>query len=119
MNYKVTPKRHVAKTISYRVVSTGIGFVIMWLATGSIKIGAAFGIVELVYKPIQYYIHERIWYRWIKFGLVGDSEKKKKGKGLTEGKIKNQHKVYEDELSETLPPQKPTEKKVLNYSSNR
>jgi uncharacterized membrane protein len=69
MNYKVTPKRHVAKTISYRVVSTGIGFVIMWLATGSIKIGAAFGIVELVYKPIQYYIHERIWYKWIKFGL--------------------------------------------------
>jgi uncharacterized membrane protein len=119
MNYKVTPKRHVAKTISYRVVSTGIGFVIMWLATGSIKIGAAFGIVELVYKPIQYYIHERIWYRWIKFGLVGDSEKKKKGKGLTEGKIKNQHKVYEDDLSETLPPPKPTEKKVLNYSSNR
>jgi uncharacterized membrane protein len=119
MNYKVTPKRHVAKTISYRVVSTGIGFVIMWLATGSIKIGSAFGIVELVYKPIQYYIHERIWYRWIKFGLVGDSEKKKKGKGLTEGKIKNQHKVYEDELSETLPPPKPTEKKVLNYSSNR
>jgi uncharacterized membrane protein len=119
MNYKVTAKRHVAKTISYRVVSTGIGFVIMWLATGSIKIGAAFGIVELVYKPIQYYIHERIWYRWIKFGLVGDSEKKKKGKGLTEGKIKNQHKVYEDELSETLPPPKPTEKKVLNYSSNR
>ena len=119
MNYKVTPKRHVAKTISYRVVSTGIGFVIMWLATGSIKIGAAFGIVELVYKPIQYYIHERIWYRWIKFGLVGDSEKKKKSKGLTEGKIKNQHKVYEDELSENLPPPKPTEKKVLNYSSNR
>lgn len=119
MNYKVTAKRHVAKTISYRVVSTGIGFVIMWLATGSIKIGAAFGIVELVYKPIQYYIHERIWYRWIKFGLVGDSEKKKKGKGLTEGKIKNQPKVYEDELPETLPTPKSTEKKVLNYSSNR
>ncbi len=113
MNYKVTAKRHVAKTISYRVVSTGIGFVIMWLATGSIKIGAAFGIVELVYKPIQYYIHERIWYRWIKFGLVGDSEKKKKGK------FKSQPKVFEDELPETLQPSKPTEKKVLNYSSNR
>jgi uncharacterized membrane protein len=119
MNYKVTPKRHVAKTISYRVVSTGIGFVIMWLATGSIKIGAAFGIVELVYKPIQYYIHERIWYRWIKFGLVGNSEKKKNGKGINEGKIKSQPKVSEEELAETSPPPKPTEKKVLNYSSNR
>jgi uncharacterized membrane protein len=119
MNYKVTAKRHVAKTISYRVVSTGIGFVIMWLATGSIKIGAAFGLVELVYKPIQYYIHERIWYKWIKFGLVGNSEKKKNGKGINEGKIKSQPKVSEEELAETSPPPKPTEKKVLNYSSNR
>jgi uncharacterized membrane protein len=41
----------------------------MWLFTGSVKIGAAFGIAELIYKPIQYYIHERIWYKWIKFGL--------------------------------------------------
>jgi len=68
----VTKKRHVAKTISYRVVSTLIGFVIMWLISGSVKVGAAFGIAELVYKPIQYYIHERIWYRYIKFGLKKD-----------------------------------------------
>lgn len=65
----VSKKRHVAKTISYRIISTLIGFIIMWLATGSIKIGAAFGIAELVYKPIQYYIHERVWYKWIRFGL--------------------------------------------------
>jgi uncharacterized membrane protein len=38
MNYKVTAKRHIAKTISYRVVSTGIGFAIMWWATGNITI---------------------------------------------------------------------------------
>jgi len=115
MSYKVSAKRHLAKTISYRVVSTGIGFAIMWWATGSIKIGAAFGLAELVYKPIQYYIHERIWYRWIKFGLVED--KKKKVTPLTEGKIKSQPKVYEDELPKTSPP--PTGKKVLNYGSNR
>jgi uncharacterized membrane protein len=41
----------------------------MWWISGSIQIGAAFGAAELVYKPIQYYIHERIWYKWIKFGL--------------------------------------------------
>ena len=69
MSYKVSTKRHLAKTISYRIISTGIGFLIMWAATGSIKWGAAFGVAELVYKPIQYYIHERIWYKWIKFGL--------------------------------------------------
>ena len=65
----VDKKRHIAKTVSYRLISTFIGFTIMLCITGSIKIGAAFGVVELVYKPIQYYIHERIWYRWIKYGL--------------------------------------------------
>lgn len=65
----VDRKRHIAKTISYRLLSTLIGFAIMMVVTGSVKIGAAFGIAELVYKPIQYYIHERIWYKWIKYGL--------------------------------------------------
>lgn len=65
----VNKNRHIAKTISYRLISTLIGFVIMLIATGSVKIGAAFGIAELIYKPIQYYIHERIWYRWIRYGL--------------------------------------------------
>ena len=68
----VSKKRHLAKTISYRLLSTLIGFIIMWLITGSIKVGAAFGIAELVYKPIQYYLHERIWYRWITYGLQKD-----------------------------------------------
>ena len=65
----VERKRHIAKTISDRVISTLRGFVIMWWVSGSIKVGAAFGIAELVYKPIQYYIHERIWYKWVKYGL--------------------------------------------------
>ena len=75
--FKVSAKRHLAKTVSYRIISTLIGFLIMWAATGSIKIGAAFGIAELVYKPIQYYIHERVWYKWIKFGLVEIKSPKK------------------------------------------
>ena len=65
----VERKRHIAKTISYRILSTIIGFLLMWLISGSIKVGAAFGIAELVYKPIQYYLHERIWYKFIKYGL--------------------------------------------------
>ncbi len=65
----VQKKRHIAKTISYRVVSTTIGFITMWIVTGSIKWGVAFGTAELVWKPIQYYLHERIWYKWIKYGL--------------------------------------------------
>jgi uncharacterized membrane protein len=67
---KVSYKRHIAKTISYRVISTTIGVVVVWGFSGSLKIGTAFGIAELVYKPIQYYIHERVWYKWIKYGLT-------------------------------------------------
>ena len=65
----VDKRRHIAKTISYRIVSSGIGFIIMYFATGSVKYGAAFSFAELIYKPVQYYIHERVWYKWIKYGL--------------------------------------------------
>ena len=68
----VSKKRHLAKTISYRIVSTTIGFATMYAVTGSIKAGTAFGIAELLWKPFQYYIHERVWYKWIKYGLKDD-----------------------------------------------
>jgi len=65
----VSKKRHILKTISYRLLSTGIGFLTMLLITGSITVSTAFSVVELVWKPIQYYIHERIWYKYIKLGI--------------------------------------------------
>jgi uncharacterized membrane protein len=66
---KVTKSRHIVKTISYRLISTAIGFITMWVISGSVKLGAAFGVAELLWKPIQYYIHERVWYKWIKYGI--------------------------------------------------
>ena len=66
----VERKRHIAKTISYRIISTAIGIVVVWSVSGSLKVGTAFGVAELVYKPVQYYIHERVWYKWIKYGLT-------------------------------------------------
>lgn len=65
----VQVKRHLVKTISYRVTSTSVGFLVMWGISGSIKIGAAFGVAELLFKPFLYFIHERVWYKWIKYGL--------------------------------------------------
>lgn len=66
---QVDKKRHIAKTISYRIISTLIGFIVMLLVTGSIESGALFSLAELIWKPAQYYLHERIWYRWVKYGL--------------------------------------------------
>jgi uncharacterized membrane protein len=48
----------------------------MWWISGSIKIGTAFSIIEIIYKPIQYYVHERIWYRFIKYGLNDKTKRK-------------------------------------------
>lgn len=74
MKNVIQHKRHIAKTITYRLFSSGVGFCIFFLASGSIKWGATFSIVELIYKPIQYYIHERIWYKYIKFGVSKEND---------------------------------------------
>jgi uncharacterized membrane protein len=65
----VERKRHIAKALSYRIISTLIGFIVILVATGSVEMSAMFSIAELFWKPVQYYVHERIWYRWINYGL--------------------------------------------------
>ena len=65
----VERKRHIAKTLSYRAISTVTGFLITWTITRSIKISLTFSIVDFMYKLVQYYVHERIWYRYVKYGL--------------------------------------------------
>lgn len=65
----VLKKRHIAKTVTYRIMSSLIGVTVSMIITNSWKISLSLSIAELLYKPLQYYIHERIWYRWIKFGI--------------------------------------------------
>jgi len=62
-------KRHILKSITYRLLSSCIGFLIIFFFTGSIKIGATFSIGELIFKPIIYFIHERAWFKYIKYGI--------------------------------------------------
>lgn len=62
-------KRHLMKTISYRILSSGLGFAIVSITTGNIKIGAAFSLAEMVYKPFVYFLHERFWYKYVKYGI--------------------------------------------------
>ena len=60
-------KRSLAKTITYRLISTATGFLVVWALSNDVKVGVMFSVVELIYKPLQYYIHERIWQR-VKWG---------------------------------------------------
>jgi uncharacterized membrane protein len=66
----VKRKRHIAKAISYRLLGSVQTVIIGYVLTGSVYISSIAGGVELIVKPVLYYMHERIWYRWIKFGLI-------------------------------------------------
>lgn len=63
-------KRSIVKSITYRLISTATGFLVVWLLSKDVKVGAMFSVVELIYKPLQYYIHERLWQR-VKWGRRG------------------------------------------------
>ena len=61
-------KRHVAKTITWRIVGTLDTMVIGWLITGNPVTGLKIGGIEMFTKMILYYFHERIWFK-INLGL--------------------------------------------------
>tara|TARA_B100000900_G_C20241056_1_gene577937 strand:+ start:61 stop:273 length:213 start_codon:yes stop_codon:yes gene_type:complete len=65
----VARKRHILKTISWRIIGTLDTMILSWIITGSLKIGVAIGGVEVITKMILYYFHERAWYRYSKFGV--------------------------------------------------
>lgn len=65
----VSYKRHLAKTVSWRVIGTLDTMILSGLITGSWLTGLTIGGVEIVTKMILYFVHERVWYKFSKFGL--------------------------------------------------
>ena len=70
-------KRHIAKTITWRVVGTLDTFLLAWLITGSSFTGLKIGLFEVVTKMVLYYLHERFWFK-IKFGVNRDGNNSKR-----------------------------------------
>ena len=70
----VHPKRHLAKAVTWRVTGTLDTMLIGWLITGSIEVGALIGGIEVLTKTVLYYVHERVWYKHIKFGVNNDDK---------------------------------------------
>ncbi len=68
-------KRHLAKTISWRVIGTMDTVLLSWLISGNPLTGVKIGLVEVITKMVLYYLHERAWYR-INFGLGPRRNKK-------------------------------------------
>lgn len=65
----VSYKRHIAKTISWRIIGTLDTILLSWLITGNWKMGLTIGGVEVITKMVLYFFHERAWYKLSKFGL--------------------------------------------------
>jgi uncharacterized membrane protein len=63
MKPEISHKRHILKTITWRVLGTIDTIVIGGLITGDWKIGLSIGGVEVISKMTLYYIHERVWYK--------------------------------------------------------
>jgi len=105
---KIEIKRHIGKAISYRFLGTLQTIIISYLFTGNFVISSSIGVVELCVKPIIYFLHERAWYKWIKFGVVTEKSKKK---------VKKEQSTEVSSVVDV----KSTEpkKKTLNYSSKR
>jgi len=62
-------KRHILKSVSYRILGTFTTVLLAILAGLPIKWAGIVGISELIIKPIIYFFHERFWYKWVKYGI--------------------------------------------------
>ncbi len=64
----VSYKRHIAKTITWRLLGTLDTIIISWIISGNPIIGLKVGFAEVFTKMVLYFLHERIWYK-TKFGI--------------------------------------------------
>lgn len=58
--------RHLLKTITWRIVGTVDTIILGYIITGNINTGLKIGGVELITKMVLYYVHERVWYKYIR-----------------------------------------------------
>jgi uncharacterized membrane protein len=65
---KVSHKRHILKSISYRLYSSCITSLIASALIGNVALGLSIGTADFFIKIFTYYIHERVWYK-IPFGI--------------------------------------------------
>ena len=61
-------KRHLAKTVTWRLIGTIDTMILAWIISGDPLVGLKVGFAEITTKMLLYYLHERVWYK-INFGL--------------------------------------------------
>lgn len=72
-----TYKRHIAKTITWRIVGTIDTILLAWLISGNPYTGLKVGFSEVITKMVLYYLHERAWFK-VKMGVKRNGQDSKK-----------------------------------------
>jgi len=65
----ITKSRHLAKAVTWRIIASIATALIAWSFGLPPKIIGAVFLADLIIKFILYYIHERVWYKHVKFGI--------------------------------------------------
>jgi uncharacterized membrane protein len=69
MNETVTKKRHLAKAVTWRIIASITTAIIAFsFGLPPKAVGGVF-VADLIIKFVLYYGHERLWYKYIKFGV--------------------------------------------------
>ncbi|MFV0572581.1 MAG: DUF2061 domain-containing protein [Xanthomarina gelatinilytica] len=81
----ISHKRHIAKSITWRLVGTLDTIVLSWIISGDPFIGLKIGMTEVVTKMFLYYLHERAWFKinLSKDGKLQESRKRHIAKTFT------------------------------------
>ena len=72
--FKNANKRHLIKTITWRILGTLDTMLLALIISGDALIGLKIGFAEVLTKMILYFLHEKVWYR-INFGLEHRNKK--------------------------------------------
>lgn len=60
--------RHILKTFSYRILGTIVTVTTAYSLGVSIELSSLLGVGELMIKPVVYFFHERVWYKYLRIG---------------------------------------------------
>lgn len=65
----VTKTRHLAKAITWRIIASITTAIIAYsFGLPPKAVGLVF-VADIIIKFVLYYVHERVWYKHIKFGV--------------------------------------------------
>jgi len=68
MDAKKSRIRHIAKTITWRIIASLTTFILAYLFTQNITKSLWLMGTEMVLKLLLYYYHERVWFKYGKLG---------------------------------------------------